>query len=848
MAYVLEMVNVLENRPLLNQISTENDKSPTDLTTKFLNIIRYEPEPTARELNEICSEVKSKLGTIDCIDEDWYGWEPIHFVARNCNVENLQVILDYIDDRAVNSLTYFSENALHVLLQYEKSVTPFSASLHNGSESKAIAILGPENPAIEQCAKLLIERGIDVNHTNCWNETPLSLAIRYRYIKLINFLLTIDYLDLDSFKECGKPLRQYLKWNLYINLPQSYVEEEDISTMRFNLLKSGDEESFMSYKIESISDSVNCFDGNDAYNSSGTMLQLCMIKGYLEFIQDKHSNVKKLINYDIKDTPLLTIFKAKGMSRCIIFLLDNGADPSITSRKFPKTLLEYSAIRGYYPFVAILLYHKNSKINSNEIFSILSKVSSILLDVENISKAFYIKCVIYLLLNKLVILNRYNKERLTHKKLEVLNKILHQLNLENDDLQMDDSEMICLILHLGASLTACDPKADRNDYHKMIVQRLDQNILKSHFDDCIQGTRFIYDSIIQDDNKVYDENRTLNFLVKDSSKRKLLVHPLIIELTRQKWAKMCRFFYVDMLLYTMFLLSIYVYMIYTHFNQSSFYINSVFYLLLIIHFGKETMQLLLLYGSKYFYETSNNLEVTTIFCCIITILYPNIYTSVLSILVGTLIFFIMLGQLPFFSKYTIIFSSIRYFFQYTGFYFIQFVSFALSFYIVFPFPDSSDNPKWGDIFKSLFYTLIQFTGEFNDRVLEPTEYPVFGRITMTVFIFCMTIILNNLLVSLMVSDMDNIQKRGRLYKQVKLTSFIESTSRFVKRLHDFKYLNFIKNILKHVNIFRKGHEKVFINVNIAKFKDENKEYLEDIKKREVFDTNVLKDVYTILLK
>lgn len=839
------MTNIPEGHPLLNQTQTEHGESTNNLKSNFLKFIRN--VRSAPELNQICSEVKSEFGTIDCIDEDWYGWEPIHFVARNANVENLKVILTYIDDRAVNSLTYFSENALHVLLQYEKSVTPFSASLHNGSESKPIAIISPENPAIEECAKLLIERGVDVNHTNCWNETPLCLAIRYRYIKLINLFLTMDYLDLDSFKECGKPLRQYLKWNLYISLPQSYVEE-DIPTIRFNLLKSGDEESFMSYKMESISDSVNSFDGDNEYNSSGTMLQFCMRKGYLEFVQDKRFNMKRLANYDIKDTPLLSIFKAKGMSRCIIFLLDNGADPSITSRKFPIPLLEYSAIRGYYPFVAILLQHKHSKINSNEIFSVLSKLSYILMEVENLSKAFYIKCVIYLLLNKLVTLSRQNKERLTAKKLETLNKILHKLNLENDDSLLDDSEIICQILHLGASLTACNPKAGQNESHKMVVQRLDQNILRTHFDDCIHGTKFNYNSIIQDDNEVYNENRTLHFLVNDSLKRKLLVHPLIIELTRRKWSKMRMFFYVDMLLFTMFLLSIYVYMIYLHFQQTRFYFSFIFYILLIIHISKETMQFSLLYRCKYFLETSNNLEVTTLICCVITILYPNIYTSVLAILLGTLIFFIMLGQLPFFTKYTIIFSSIKYFFQYTGFYFIQFVSFALSFYIVFPFAGSTDNPEWGDIFKSLFYTLIHFTGEFNDRVLEPKEYPVFGRITMTVFIFCMTIILNNLLVGLMVSDMDNIEKRGRLYKQVKLASFIENTNRFVKRLHNFKYLNFIKDILRHVNIFRKGHEKVLINVDINKFKDENKEYLEDIRKKDVFDRHLLRDLYTILSK
>lgn len=151
--------------------------------------------------------------------------------------------------------------------------------------------------------------GIDVNQTNFWNETPICLAVRYRYLKLINLLLTVDSIDLDSFIESGKTIQEYLKWNLYITLPKSYIQEDPLR-IRFNFLKSGDEESFLNYDTSTLSDNINSFDG-DTY----TMLQFCLRKGFLEYLQNDHYKIKRLNTYDIKDNPMLTVFKTKGLAR-----------------------------------------------------------------------------------------------------------------------------------------------------------------------------------------------------------------------------------------------------------------------------------------------------------------------------------------------------------------------------------------------------------------------------------------------------------------------------------------------------------------------------------------------------
>ncbi|KAJ8927367.1 hypothetical protein NQ314_020142 [Rhamnusium bicolor] len=428
----------------------------------------------------------------------------------------------------------------------------------------------------------------------------------------------------------------------------------------------------------------------------------------------------------------------KGLGRCIEHLLNNGADPKLSNRKFPESLLEAAALRGYYPLVAILLQHKASEIAAEDIYDILSKLFEDKHKLKN--HAYYRNHVLCLLLNKL--LNIGGNEMLGSKEQNILNGVLCNLNLESDDDEPDDSGNICQILRLGASLTS------KTFNKKMIIDCLHPDILSAHFDDCVDNNIFYYNSIIEDQDDKYSEIKTLSFLVNDAKKYKLLRHPLLVHFIHNKWLRIFYFFYFDLFLYTSFLLSIYAYMISAHINHNNSIVNSLFYIFLMLHTLKECTQLVFLYHLKYFLDTSNYLELTVIVSCLITIVHQNEYSMVIAILISTVIFFLLLGQLPVCAKYTIIFGSAKYFLQYAGFYFIQFLSFALVFYIIFPFQtkyadnssnnnstDSNFDDPIGEIFKSLFYTLILFTGEFSDRVLEPIRYPVFWQDNYDSFYF-----------------------------------------------------------------------------------------------------------------
>ncbi|XP_023019601.2 transient receptor potential cation channel protein painless [Leptinotarsa decemlineata] len=863
-------------RSLLNEkFCSHNEKS-------IVLIACDKDEVTKETVSALYSYFACTLSSDDCIDDKRFGWEPIHYVAKNADPEKLEVLLKYV---SINSHTYFSENALHVLLQYGKSSAMLKVNLFNGTYSRSCTIISEEKENIVKCSKLLIEKGIDINHANFWGETPICLALKYRYLKVTQDLLKNTNIDLDNYYISGRTIREYLRQNNFsINsLPSSSFNAiEDTTTVLFNFLKSGDEEGFIRYANEV---KTYCGDLSSCnLSQSGTMLELCLRKGFLECIQNGCYDVEYK-ELDIRKSPMLKTFCKKGMSRCIGYLLENGADPMVASKKFPEPPLVYAARRGYYPYVAAVICHKNSRIETDQVFSVLKlleKKRACDVMVNTVNGSFYRKCSLYLLLNKLISTFDRIKENLTEGKMEILRKTVHQLDLESDNKSID-TELVCQLLHLGVGLTETICKSNSagaeiigtginqavvsSQYEKnenMLVDLLDINNLREHLDDCIENNWLHYNSIIQDSHNEYNETKTISFLANDKIKKQLLVHPLFIYFISKKWQRVAWVFYLDLFFYSIFLLSICAYMICLHTQLTNVFLNVFFPLSLMIHIIKETCQLIFLYHWKYFKDSSNLLEVTVILSCTVSYIYPNIYSMTVAILFATSIFFIMLGQLPIFAKYTIIFGSAKYFIEYTGFYFIQFLSFSICFYIIFPFnvnPSESSTQKnitdveevVGDLFKSLFYTLIHFTGDFGDRVLEPTEYPVFGRVFMTIFIFCMTIILNNLLVGLIVTDMDDIQNSGRLYKQVKIANFIKTTDIFVKRIHEWKWMDCIKRIIRRVSLFKKNQTK---NLPLKDseiyeiFDEETKEYLKNLKskKQRIFDRNVLKDCHDLIMK
>jgi hypothetical protein len=320
---------------------------------------------------------------IDSINPKWYGWEALHYAARTTDPDKLKVICDNLPRDKINTLTMLSENALHVLLDHGVLGQSFNITCQNGTDQKTSKIINQEENSIVECARILINAGIDVNHNNFWNETPLLIAIKRKYFTVVEMLLEQDGIDVDSCRGAvsGKTARELLKRTKLEVLPK---QSSTHTKILFRLLKSGDEKAFTRYNGGKISDMLKTdedIDGDNEANSSCTLLQYCYRRGLIAWHQEnaRCESDSSLHYQDTTANRLVQIFCQNGMAKCIQHLLDNGADIDFTLRKFEdgKTLLEAAIVKGYYPLVAMILGSTESTFDPNKLCpAVIELVSS----------------------------------------------------------------------------------------------------------------------------------------------------------------------------------------------------------------------------------------------------------------------------------------------------------------------------------------------------------------------------------------------------------------------------------------------------------------------------------------
>lgn len=261
-------------------------------------------------LRTLFTSIKNRLGKVDSVDESWYGWEPIHYAAQVKDPEKMRIVTEFTD---VNALTYFSDNALHILLENKKIV--IYGNLCNDLKSTPCCLISEMSHDALECTNILLKRRINATHSNFWNETPISLALKYRYHKFMEQVLDeYPYINMEGGGKYEENLRDFQDLMNIGPFSEDFYQEPAMSL--FNYLKANDVESFLSYMNGNIREYVNVVDGADEMNTSGTMLQLCFRKVFIEYIQDDQYNVKlNDDDCDIMDTPMLDVFCSSGMRR-----------------------------------------------------------------------------------------------------------------------------------------------------------------------------------------------------------------------------------------------------------------------------------------------------------------------------------------------------------------------------------------------------------------------------------------------------------------------------------------------------------------------------------------------------
>jgi ankyrin repeat protein len=779
---------------------------------------------------------------IDSINNKWYGWEALHYAARTTDSGKLKVICENLPrgKTQINTLTMLSENALHVLLDHGVLGQSFNITCQNGPDLEPSKIINQEEDRIVQCARILMKTGIDVNHNNFWNETPLLIAIKRKYFTIVAYLLSLDGIDVDSCRDAvtGKTARELLTDIKKIkNIKTKTLLRKQATThtnILFRLLKSGDEEAFLRYNGGKISHMLKTdeyyIDGDNQANSSCTLLQYCFRRGLIAWHQEKArcESDSSLHYQDITANRLVQIFCQDGMAKCVEHLLDNGADIDFTLRKFEngKTILQAAIIKGYYPLIALILGRTESTFDPNKLCTAIVELLSSTTNDNDLN------CTLSIVLNRLL------ASKTTLDKNQIV--LLNEWKLDRNLIRLNE-ENILLLLKLPESLYETSDKESskfwgwwNSDISNTALEKIGVEVIQKHLDECVEqqeDKNYIqvnYDSFIKNDSV----EEVLKTFLSSPVLNVCLNHFVFKVLIMQKWEKLrflnIKYFYLNVLFYVIFYLLLNIYIL-CKFNQvSNPGVNVVYalnWICLFLFIAKELVQFLTSAGF-YFSEFYNYAE---LFFIVTTLLVYSVgenwvdIAEVLSILSSNLVLLLLLEQVPKFAKYIIILRTVFFYLMYIVFYFIQFVAFAICFYILFA---KSDQEFWTDLGNKIFETIILFTGNLDymetpwkkessanstsqDSFHNFSNKELFSKLILLLFVLFMAIILHNLLLGLLVTDMENLNKRVKLFEQLKRARFVVRVNMFLDsrflpkcildRFHSGRNVLNKKLVILHIN-------------------------------------------------
>jgi predicted nucleic acid-binding OB-fold protein len=690
-----------------------------------------------------------------------------------------------------------SENALHVLLDHGVLARFFYITSQNGTNLKMSKIINQEKDRFVKCAQILIKAGIDVNHSNFWNETPLLIAISRKHFKIVDMLLKQDGIDLDSCRGgvSGKTARELLKEKDLNVLPK---QPNTHTKILFRLLKSGDEKAFLRYNGGKIKDMLKTdehIDGDNEANSSCTLLQYCFRRGLIAWHQEnaRCESDSSLHYQDTTANRLVQIFCQNGMAKCIQHLLDNGADIDFTLRKFEdgKTLLEAAIVKGYYPLVAMILGRTESTFDPNKLCpAVIELVSSTTNDID-------LNCTLSMVFNRLLVSRTPLNEEgvVTLNKIASLDFYLRRLNKENVLLFLKFSGSLKRTCNIELSKFLCW----RTRYiTNPALEKIGAEVIQEHLDECVEQKEDIicinYDSFV--DNGSVEE--VLRTFMSSPVLNECLNHFVFKIFIMQMWEKLrflkIKYFSLNFISFVIFYLLLHVYILCKFNKISNFFVDFVYVLgciCLFVFTAKELFQLLVFAGA-YFCEFNKFPE---IFFMVSTFLVyfanKNLVgiAEVLSILSSNLLLLLSLVQMPKCSSKILHFVLLL--LMYTVFYLIKFVAFAFFLHFIF---GNSQHTFWTDLGNKMFDEVMMFTnldnmespwknqsssnGTNQDSSNNFSDNKVFLKLIALV-ILCMGIILNNLLLGFLADDIENLHKRAKLFEHMKRASFVMTSQRFL---------------------------------------------------------------------
>lgn len=719
-----------------------------------------------------CSEESVKPLTIQILvetgsnpcEETADQGEAIHVLSRLTRSEELKVLVSFLTSNQVNRL-FKGNNALHILIK-------------EGDYDKKDEMI--------KCAKTLIDAGININHKDLKNLTPILWAIKKDCKELVEIMVNnSSTLDLDNSMLNGKSARELIleKYAIDLPLPNNFKQQNN-DDLLFSYLKTYNEDAFISFN------NGDLFQYRDIDDSNYTLLQLaCHL----------------------------------GLNKAVDHLLQNRADPTKTTSKQSRYPLELASENGYYPIVKLILHHYPTlKVSSQILSLVLSKVN-----LSDSSENEYEKTFEILLQNQDdVSLNTGNEYSQTPLHFAV---------------KLSKSKYILDLLRRGASL------ANENDFNIMPIEEIEAEVLEQHLDECVElndidrnnvsvslNYRTLLPFPLKRERKLLEDGdrlvpkstpevQAVYHICKSTHLRYLLTHPVIVTFLLLKWHKIRKLFYTNLFFYITFFISLLVYVFssygdfkyigdypsLSYFANMSFCVLIVCFLILVV---RELFQIVV-NPKNYYKNLENYLEIFLIILVALIIFTdePSRDTrkqlSSVAILLAAFEFVLLMGHHPSLTTNVVMLKTVSFnFLKFLAWYSFLIVAFALSFFILFSetSEDTADNKNeendneenlFNNPGVSLFKTFVMLTGEFDAGSINFHAFPITSKIIFILFVLMIAIILLNLLNGLAVSDTQTIKNDAEYVGLIARTEHILYVESMVMgNILPMNLLNFIKKL------------------------------------------------------
>ncbi|XP_069688348.1 transient receptor potential cation channel protein painless-like isoform X2 [Periplaneta americana] len=330
------------------------------------------------------------------------------------------------------------------------------------------------------------------------------------------------------------------------------------------------------------------------------------------------------------------------------------------------------------------------------------------------------------------------------------------------------------------------------------------------------------------------ETGPLLYMSQSKKLKRLLKHPVICTFIDLKWRRAQVFYYINIFLYTMFLIFLNLYVIYRVHTQDDEcrngstvpnHIKVPLFIFLGYVLLREFFEFMV-YPLEYMKSLENLMEIILI-CTTGAIFLFSLQGCqlmrtlfVIVLLISWLEWVLLTGRLPFLSIQVEMLKTVSAtFIAFMAWYSFMIIAFAIVFFTIFYSPSAGDDnaDQFPDLASAFFKTIIMMAGEFGtDSLKFDSAANIASHLVFVFFVVLIALVMLNLLNGLAVSDTQVITNEAHILSQI---SRIRSTFYIEKiALIDPESYNYVSKRLlccfPFVNL-RKLYNRISLFANIS---------------------------------